>query len=733
MKTVHFFNMKKYNALAFAGLLVLSACTGNGMIYSNGEFSWTEDAFIQDDFISQAPDAYTIVTNYPDPEFESGEWHLEKDLSDMPRYTAPTRLEEAIFNLALEEARKAVEPDSTLRTGVRWGGVWTRDVSYSTILGISMVQTEAAKKSLMAKVDRLGRIIQDTGTGGSWPCSTDRLIWVMAAYELYKASGDESWKAAIYPVIKRSLEDDRATVFDAETGLVRGESSYLDWRKQEYPLWMNSADIYQSENLGTECVHYAAWDILAKLEYELGNSTKASEYRQVADGIKTAINEKLWMADKGWYAQYLYGRRQLIPSPRFETLGEALTIILGICPEQKIAAMVQNAPCEDFGTPCFYPQIKGIPPYHNDAMWPFVQGYWNRAAAKAGNPDAVLHGIACIYRMAAFFLTNKENVVIYNGHCEGTQVNSSRQLWSIAAALSSVFNILMGIELQDEGIAFHPVVPEEMDGVRRLENFKWRKSVLDISVSGYGAGIKSFCIDGQECSDAFFSADLEGNHSVSIILDGRFPSRGVNMVHNLYAPGTPAPAKVLGSSTGKHFTWATDADNYIVLRNGVPVDTTSIGIYNVVQDGDYQVIAMGDEGWNSFASEPLEYHSLEIVRKIRLTTTKTVNTRINFGIDIPHTGIWSVDFLYNNPQDNFEHNNKCCNRTLYVNGKKAGLAVFPQVGKGLTSLLLRSSSLKLELEKGFNVFEITYTSENENMNIDVNECFIDSIRLTPIE
>ena len=721
--------MKKTNILAISGLLVLTACTGNGVIYSNKEFTWTKDAFIQDTVKAYAPDAYTLVSNYPVTEFDGGEWHLEKDLSGQPVYSAPTKLEEAVFNLSLEESIKAVEPDSTLRTGVRWGGVWTRDVSYSTILGISAVQTEAAKKSLMAKVDRLGRIIQDTGTGGSWPCSTDRMIWTVAAYELYKFTGDENWKAAIYPVIKRSLEDDRATVFDDGTGLVRGESSYLDWRQQEYPLWMKAADIYQSENLGTECVHYAAWDILARLEGELGDEATASGYRQVADAIKDAINENLWVPERGWYAQYLYGRKYPVRSDRFETLGEALAILLGICPESEIASMVRKAPCEDFGTPCFYPQIKGIPPYHNDAMWPFVQGYWNRAAAKAGNPDAVLHGIACIYRMAAFFLTNKENVVIYNGHCEGTQVNSSRQLWSIAGSLSSVLNILIGMEFVENGIAFHPVVPSQLAGTRKLSQFRWRKAVLDITVSGYGAGIRSFSIDGTVC-DAFFPDTLEGNHSIEITLDGQFPSGGINMVPNVYAPSTPVPDKVYGSSRGRHFNWASDADTYVVLRNGVPVDTTSVGTYKVNSDGEYQVIAIGSDGWGSFASEPVDYQSDEIAVKIGVYTTKTAGSRIRLNVNVPSAGIWFADFLYNNPQDDFEHNNKCCNRTVYVNGEKAGLAVFPQVGKGLKDLLLRSSILKLQLKEGQNTIELVYGPENENMNIDVNECYIDSIRLT---
>jgi hypothetical protein len=67
-----------------------------------------------------------------------------------------------LYNLSLEEARKNIEPDSTLRTGAQWGGVWTRDVSYSTLLAFAYHEPEVAKISLLRKVKR-DRIIQDTG------------------------------------------------------------------------------------------------------------------------------------------------------------------------------------------------------------------------------------------------------------------------------------------------------------------------------------------------------------------------------------------------------------------------------------------------------------------------------------------------------------------------------------------------------------------------------------------
>jgi len=94
--------------------------------------------------------------------------------------------------MALEEMINVVEPDSTFRTGKAWAGVWTRDISYSIILSMAALQPLVAKYSLMRKVKN-GRIIQDTGTGGAYPVSSDRIVWAVAAWEFYKVTGSEDW------------------------------------------------------------------------------------------------------------------------------------------------------------------------------------------------------------------------------------------------------------------------------------------------------------------------------------------------------------------------------------------------------------------------------------------------------------------------------------------------------------------------------------------------------------
>ncbi len=324
----------------------------------------------------------TLTLNQPAAtKTTAASWKKVINTADFPQYSSDHPLADALYNLALEEARRAVEPDSTFRTGKEWAGVWTRDVSYSIILAQASLQPKVAMKSLMRKVSPTGRIIQDTGTGGAYPCSTDRIIWATAAWEVYQATGNEAWLRKVYPIIRQSIADDVQNAYDPATGLVRGESSFLDWREQTYPRWMQPVDIYQSENLGTNVVHYQANVVLAQMAARLGQPGVAAQHKRQAANIKDAINQHLWQADKGYYGQFLYGRTALVLSPKAEALGEALCVLFGIVEGERAQQVVSKTPTVPFGIPCIYPQIPGIPPYHNDAVWPFVQSFWALAAA----------------------------------------------------------------------------------------------------------------------------------------------------------------------------------------------------------------------------------------------------------------------------------------------------------------------------------------------------------------
>ena len=740
--------MNKHLIALLALCLAICACN-RASVWDTASFSLTKEGVVQTDgghWRAYAPDAQTIVSDYPDAEYPSGQWNLTRDLSRFASYSAPTTFEEAIYNMALAESENAVEADSTLRTGKEWAGVWTRDVSYSTLLAMSFIQTESARKSLQVKINPRGRIIQDTGTGGSWPVSTDRIVWAVAAWEIYKVTGDERWLEIIYPVIKRSLEDDILTDYDSSTGLVKGESSFLDWREQEYPLWMSPSDIYDSENLGTCCVHYRALRILAQIE-RMKNGDDADRYDALADKLKKGINDCLWLEDQGFYAQYLYGRQFLIASPRSETLGEALAILWGIASEEQAARICARMANQSYGTSCFFPNIAGIPPYHNDAMWPFVQAFWMKACKQAGNEKGVLHSIASIWRNAGLFLTNKENMVIYNGKWQGTEINSSNMLWSLSGNLSIVYSILFGMSYETDRLCFAPFVPRAMAGTRSLNGFPYRNAILDITVEGFGSGIAAFYLDGEPAL-AEIPADLEGTHSIRIVLDKHISQSQITMVQNAYSPDTPVCIV-----SGNMLNWeaCSGAKAYRIIYNGKPCSDTKDTFFEMGRFGEYQVIALGENGYESFASEPVNYangnliliplEGMAVTAKGPYTQydgdgylplSLTENRDITIAVEVPEEGDYSIDFLYANANGPINTNNRCAIRTLWDGNVRLGVLVLPQCGDDAWNVWKYSHPRIVHLEGGHHDFRLTFEDENNNMNIDINSAAISKMRLIKV-
>ncbi|RSK43917.1 alpha-L-rhamnosidase-related protein [Hymenobacter rigui] len=695
----------------------------------------------------------TLVLNQPAAaKTTATAWKKTLNTDDLPQYSSDYPLPDALYNLALEEARRAVEPDGTFRTGQEWAGVWTRDISYSIILAQAVLQPKVAMTSLLRKVSANGRIIQDTGTGGAYPCSTDRMIWAVAAWEIYLVTGDEDWLRKVYPIIKNSLDDDRQNAYDAQSGLVRGESSFLDWREQTYPRWMQPVDIYQSENLGTNAVHFQANQVLAQMAERLGEATVARQAREQAARLKQGINEHLWLAEQGYYGQFRYGRNFLSLSPKAEALGEALSVLYGVADADRARQVVARTPVTAYGIPCIYPQIAGIPPYHNNAVWPFVQSFWALAGAEVGNEASVLESMAAVYRPAALFLTNKENFVADNGDFAGTQINSSNMLWSLSGSLGLVYKVLFGMRFEPEGLVLRPFVPQALQGRRELTGFRYRNAVLDIELQGFGRDISTITLDGQPLPDATIPTTLTGRHTVRITLKNQAPvAAGTNRVANQFAPETPAVRYAAG-----RLSWApvAGASAYQVLRNGqfaARTTETSVAVTPAAY-AEYQVVAVDGQGLESFASEPLVV-AARPAQLVQLESgapksgklyrgfsgagfveiSKTVNTRLAIPVTVAETGLYALDFRYANGNGPLNTDNKCAIRTLRLGRQPLGTVVLPQRGVAEWSNWGFTNPVLVQLPKGTHTLTLSFEPANENMNGEVNQAMLDYLRVTRVE
>ncbi|WP_205500090.1 alpha-L-rhamnosidase-related protein [Rufibacter psychrotolerans] len=749
--------------------------THNAPLYQSGQYALYPDRVVQGPFEAKALSAIEITSNYqsmvrdfpglaqdsapldlalapPQAEADGAStWQLSKDTAAFPQYRSEYPLVEALYTLSLEEMRNAVEPDGTFRTGKEWAGVWTRDISYSILLSMAALQPQVSRNSLLRKVKN-GRIVQDTGTGGAYPVSSDRTVWAVAAWELYKVTGDQAWLKEAYQIIRNTLEDDLQNVYDPNTGLFRGESSFLDWREQTYPAWMQPADIYASESLGTNAVFYRACQVLAEMATLLHHEQTAAKYTAIAEQVKQGINHHLWQEDKGYYGQYLYGRHHLSLSPKAEALGEALCVLFGVADLEQQKQVVANTPVTPFGIPCIYPQIPAIPPYHNNGIWPFVQAYWSLAAAKARNEVALVESMSAIYRPAALFLTNKENMVATSGDPAGTQINSSNMLWSLSGTLAMTYKVIFGMDFQPTGLVFTPVVPQAFGGKHHLTNFRYRNAVLDIELEGYGDQIQSITLDNQPLPSAEIPATLAGHHTVKIRLaNTSLAESKVHRVPVAFAPAAPTVTYANGV-----LTWepVEGARQYWVLKNGQKLENTPKTELRVQAPGfaEYQVIAVDANGWESFASEPFEvapapWQQVVSVRHSAagaslpaeenpahgfVEISKSANPVLTFKVAVPESGVYAIDFRYANGEGPINTGNKCALRTLRLGSRFLGAIVFPQRGANEWSDWGFTNAVPVQLEQGQHELTLALEPANENMNGEVNRALLDYLRLIRI-
>lgn len=676
-------------------------------------------------------------------------WTLKQDVSRFPGFTAPQMpILEAVYNLSLEEAVKNIKKEGTLMAGEKWTGVWTRDISYAIHLALGIVLPENSMNSLKFKVNSQEQVIQDTGTGGSWPISTDRVVWAIAAWDIYLTSGNREWLDYSYRILKNTAEKDLPNAVDPENGLYYGESSFMDWREQTYPKWMEPKDIYEAKALGTNVLHRELHQILATMARELGRpAVEAKTWQDRADALTRAINKEFWLEQKGYFSVYQYPKAMGRPlSDKTESLGNALAVYFGVTDPARSARIMENLPVVPFGPPIIYPQHAHANPYHNKAVWPFVTAYYGLAGQKAGNLAAVDFALRSNLRVAALMLTNKENFTFDKGDYRGTAINSDRQLWSVGGQLAGYYRILFGLTPRVDGLAFSPAVPTFVQGPLSLTGYPYRGAKVDITVQGQGTKIASLKVDGVEKGpDYRLPITAQGTVKVEIVLEsGSAPGR-TNLSPLTVGPRDPQGLKGTRDAEGRFsLTWRPQPGVALtsVFKNGLKVGEAKEGAWTdpSPEPGVYYLQSVDERGGLGNYSE--YFYSMDSV-KVDVTsgTYPTQGLRkedggatwveiakgegVNLSLTVEKAGTYSLAWVYGNNNGPISTDNKCGIRTLMVNGRPLGTQVFPHRGGGERWGL--SNSLTVSLTPGTHRVELVYLPVNENMNIDVNEA--DLVRL----
>ena len=424
-----------------------------------------------------------------------------------------------------------------VKAGGGYDEPWTRDASINSWNAASLLEPNVARNTLWAVCQK-----QDDGSivlqrDNQW---WDKVIWITAAWNHYKVTGDREFLQTAYGVAQDELQLTRAEYFNPTYGLFRGPAVFADgiaaYPEPIYDPTNKSGfvlDHHFSKDLmalSTNCVYYAGYRNAANMAAHLGRpASEIKSYNDAADALKIAINSKLWNAQTGTYDYFVYGAGPKI-GQRDETqegIGLSFAILSGVADKAKAESILKNAHISPNGITTQWPHFARFsdekPGRHNVMVWPLVNGMWATAATQTGDvaafqreaEDVALLGISSGDNFNEIYnpLTGKGDGG-WQGFHWGPILD---QTWSATAYLRMMYQGMFGMNFQPDGVFLAPTLPANWGNVQ-LSGLKYRGATLNIALQGAGNKIARVTIDGKASKSAFIPASLTGAHSVNIVL-----------------------------------------------------------------------------------------------------------------------------------------------------------------------------------------------------------------------
>lgn len=590
-----------------------------------GAVTWTDGVDTTTLLVTDADTlerGYTMSSTHPQRDGWPQEVQFE-ELPGQPVLRSGSTMFDALFALAVHESRllsvSAINdgafsygndvPCDCFQTGEKWHYVWTRDTAYAVDLGLAVLDPERAANSLAFKLSgekaSVGggglQIVQDTGTGGSWPVSTDRVVWAFGAdrvLAVLDGPDRNAFRDLTLEAVVNTAEVDRTHVFDPADGLYRGETSFLDWREQTYPQWTASdvRHIAESKSLSTNVGHWKLLDLAARLSGEVGDTSGQARYRGWADQLAADIDAGFWIDGQGW-SRVVPNQLDSGPLPQYDWLATSL-MALTVAPAGRAQTALSTYPQGTWGPPVIWPQQPLVPIYHNRSIWPFVTAYGVRAAAAHQNEALVAAGVDSLTKGSLRNLSNMENFELLSGAnwyddgpYSGPVVNSHYQLWSVAGYASMVFD-LFGLHPEASGLMLDPYIPEEVAGTwlpgaePTLHSLSWKGRSFDLVLEKPAAAagalvLDQALVDGAPVAVPLQPADLPDGAELRLVLRHDLSATGTltELVDDgdftkIFAPRDPAITALTEGAGGLELTLDANGESGVVFdvwRDGVEV------------------------------------------------------------------------------------------------------------------------------------------------------------------
>lgn len=423
-----------------------------------------------------------------------------------------------------------------LAAGGDYGGDWTRDIAINSWNGLSLLRPQIADKSLWSVT-----VNRDTVGLQYW----DKIIWVIAANNHYKVTGDVAFLKQAYVCSVNTMKQLEHQTFDQKYGLFKGPSVFNDGIAG-YPEPVFEPSNYSSavtdhkgskyiKCLSTNCIYYGAYQALIEMSRALNvNQYLIREYQQKSAALKSSIIKYLYNEDSHTF-NYLIDQNGNTNNSQ-EGLGISFAVLFGITGDLQANQIISHAIVSKYGITSIYPDFPRFshdrPGRHNNIIWPMVNGFFANAAIVAKDYHTFTHELYAQTHLALD--EDKGNYDFreiynpYSGKPDGGWQGSGSaaphhwescrlQTWSATAYISMILNGVIGMRLNQNSLTFTPYLP---DGIGHIEinNLAYRGALLNITVDGKGDIISAFIVDGKIQKKHSIASTIHGKHDVIIRL-----------------------------------------------------------------------------------------------------------------------------------------------------------------------------------------------------------------------
>lgn len=355
----------------------------------------------------------------------------------------------------------------------------TQSTAASVHLSLALINPELAMDRLRRCVDG-GIICAD----GEWPVASNRMLWALAAWEVYLANGDEAWLREAYQTIHNSLTAELYVRFDHRLGLALGHAAPPPGINPD----SDCRKLFEYADLGVNVTIAEACALMVRMSRELQRNglsspdLRHSNYLAYADTLRRSINNHLWNPQEGMYAGALYrGIVYPLQSPMADPAAEALAAITCVANPDMTRSIVEHFPTRSLG----------------DTV-STGRAYWAWCANMARNPAGV-------------------DAAIGAGHLVFDSIPPAPLL---ANRTAQYLRGLIGINLSPDGMTVTPVVPRRLSGDKHAGPLRYRDCRVNITVEGTGSRIDHWELNGvMRQGTPSIPADAKGVQNLRIVLD----------------------------------------------------------------------------------------------------------------------------------------------------------------------------------------------------------------------